>query len=72
MATRKGIRNSRNYVVHPRLYAFFIYVLCILKNRNFGQIVFYIALELNDYPTRCLNFGLRRIHPNGCKFVFFF
>ena len=40
MATRKGISISGNYAVHPRLYAFFIYVLYVLKNRKFGQIVF--------------------------------
>ena len=33
MATRKGINISGTYyVVHHKLYAFFIYVLCILKN----------------------------------------
>ena len=31
MATRKGIHISGNYVVHHKLYAFFTYVLCILK-----------------------------------------
>ena len=31
MATKKGIHVFGNYVVHHRLYAFFIYVLCILK-----------------------------------------
>ena len=32
MATRKGINVSVHYAVHHYLYAFFIYVLCILKN----------------------------------------
>ena len=32
MATRKGINISGNYVVHHKLYAFSIHVLCILKN----------------------------------------
>ena len=32
MAIRKGIHISGNYVVHLKLYAFFIDVLCILKN----------------------------------------
>ena len=32
MATRKGINISGTYVVHLKLYAFFIYVLCFLKN----------------------------------------
>ena len=29
-------------------------------------------LKLNDHPTRRFNFGLRRVHPNGGKFFFFF
>ena len=32
MITRKGIHISENYVVYHKLYAFFVYVLCILKN----------------------------------------
>ena len=32
MATRNGINISGTYVVHHKLHAFFIYVLCILKN----------------------------------------
>ena len=32
MATRKGINISGTYVVHHELYAFFIYILCILKS----------------------------------------
>ena len=32
MATRKSINISGNYVVHHKLYAFFIHVLCMLKN----------------------------------------
>ena len=31
MATRKSINISGNYVLHHKLYAFFIYVLCVLK-----------------------------------------
>ena len=31
MTTRKSINISGNYIVHHKLYAFFIYVLCILK-----------------------------------------
>ena len=38
MATRKGIHISGNYVVHHKLYAFFIYyALCILNNCKVGQ-----------------------------------
>ena len=32
MTTRKDINISGNYFVHHRLYALFIFVLCILKN----------------------------------------
>ena len=32
MATRRGINISGNYVVHHKLYAFSICVLCIIKN----------------------------------------
>ena len=32
MATRKDINISGNYVVHHKLYAFFIYILCIIKS----------------------------------------
>ena len=31
MATRKSINISGTYVVHNKLYAFFIYVVCIFK-----------------------------------------
>ena len=31
MATKKGIHISGNYVIHHKLNAFFIYVLCIKK-----------------------------------------
>ena len=31
MATRKSINISGNYVVHHKIYSFFMYVLCILK-----------------------------------------
>ena len=37
MATRKGIDISANYVVYHKLYAFFVYVRCILKNGKIGQ-----------------------------------
>ena len=30
---------------------------------------FILFQKLNDHSTRCLNFGLRRIHPNDCKAV---
>ena len=37
MTTRKVINISGSYVVHHELYAFFIYVLCVLKNGKVGQ-----------------------------------
>ena len=32
MANIKGIHISGTYVVHHKLYVFFIYVLCVVKN----------------------------------------
>ena len=37
-----------------------------LKGRT--ESYFILFLKLNDHPTRCFNFGLRRIHPNDYKF----
>ena len=37
-----------------------------LKGRT--ELYVILFLKLNDHPTRCFNFGLRRVHPNGCKF----
>ena len=45
MATKKDINISWTYVVHHKLYAFFIYVLCILKIERSGRIVFYIVFK---------------------------
>ena len=69
MATRKGINISGNYAAPHVLQALFIYVLCIFFKSKLGQKSFFtFFLKLNDYPTRCFNFGLSRIHPNGCAF----
>ena len=32
METRKGTNISGNYVIYHKLYAFFIYVVCIFEN----------------------------------------
>ena len=61
MATRKGINISGTYAVHHKLYAFFIWVLCVIKIERQGRIVFYIVLK-----------NQRRLHPNGCKFELYF
>ena len=63
MATRKGIHIFGNYVVQHKLYVFFTY---ILYSRT--EAYFIMFLRLNDHPARCFSFGLRRIHPYGCKF----
>ena len=70
METRKGIHISGNYIVHHKLYAFFIAVLSILKKCRAGQnrITYIYIFQLNDRPKRCFNFGLCRIRSNGCKF----
>ena len=70
MAIRKGIINiSGNYAAPHILHALFIYVLCILKKmKGRKKSYFTLFLNLNDHPTRCLNFGLSRTHPNGCMF----
>ena len=64
MATRKGKNISGNYaacLVHMcTLY------LKKLKGRTESHFTFF--LKLNDHPTWCFNFGLSRIHPNGCMF----
>ena len=69
MATRKGINISGNYAAPHILNALFIYVFRIffkLKDRTKSYFTFF--LKLNDHPTRCFNFVLSRIHPNGCMF----
>ena len=68
MATRKGINISGNYAAPHILHALFIYVLCIYLKKMKDQTKSYFTffLKLNDHPTRCFNFGLSRIHPNGC------
>ena len=46
MVTRKSINIiSGNYVVHQKLYAFFIDVLCFLKKETSDRIVFHIVFK---------------------------
>ena len=69
MATRKGINVSGNYAA-PQLNALFIYLLCFKKIERSDKSYFTFFLKLNDHRTRCFNFGLSRIHPNGCMVEF--
>ena len=70
MATGKGIHIFENYVVHHKFYTFIIYVCTLYSKKLKGRTEWYfiLFLKLNDYPTRCFDFGLRRIHPNGSMF----
>ena len=66
MTTRKGLNISENYAAPHILHALFIYI-CKLKGRI--KSYFTLFLKLNDHhPTRCFNFGLGRLHPNGFMF----
>ena len=68
MATRKGIHIFGTYVVHHKLYAFFIYICKYSKKSNGRTGPYFILLKLNDHPTRYFSFSLHKIHPDGCKF----
>ena len=73
MATRKSINISGTYVVHHKLYQvclFHIRTKYSKKMKGRTESYFILFLKLNDHLTRCFNFGLRRIHPNGCRFEF--
>ena len=71
MATRKGIHISGHYVVSIK--AAFSYMYSEFKNlKGRTEMYFIMFIKFNDFPTRCLNFGLRRIHPNGSKFESFY
>ena len=59
MANRKSIHISGKYFVHHKLYAFFIYVLCVLKNERLDKIVFYVVFKTQrSSDTRCFDFGI--------------
>ena len=69
MASRKGINISGHYIVSINSMPF--HVLCTLdSNKSKGRTKSYYILffKLNGHPTGCFNFGLSRIHSNGCKF----
>ena len=69
MATRKRINISGNYAVPHILNALFTYVLYIVKKiERSDKIVFYILFKNQRPSDTCFNFGLSRIHPNGCMF----
>ena len=70
MATRNDIHISGTYVVHHKFYAFSICTLYLekLKGRTESYFIPVLFLKLNDHPPWSSNFGLRRLHPNGCKF----
>ena len=70
MATRKGINISGHYVVSINAICIFIYIctLYLKKLKGRTESCFILSLKLNDHPTRCFSFGLRRTHPNGSKF----
>ena len=71
MVTRKGINISVAYVVHHKWEERLFYICTLYSKKLKGRTesYFILFLKLNDHPIRCSNFGLRRIHPNGCKFV---
>ena len=68
MASRKGIHISGHYVVSINAMPFHICTLIFSKMKGRTESYFILASKLNDHPTWCFNFGLRRIYPNGCKF----
>ena len=74
MATGKSINVSRNYAAPHILNALFIhiFILYLKKLKGWTKSYFTFFLKLNDHPTQCFNFGLSRIHPNGCMFEFNF
>ena len=68
MASRMGINISGHYVASINAMPFHACTLKSKKLKDRTESYFMLFLKLNDHQTRCLNLGLRRIHPNGCKF----
>ena len=69
MATRKDIKHFRE--LRRTLYITCLVHICtsyLKKMKGWTKSYFTLFLKLNDHPTRCFNFGLIRIHPNGCMF----
>ena len=67
MASRKGIIISGQYVVSINAIPFHTYTSNFKKLKGRTESYFVLFLTLNDHQTRCFNFELRRIYPNGCK-----
>ena len=67
MATRKGIHISGHYVVSINAMPFRLCTLNSKKLKGRTEPWLILFLKLNDHPIRCFNFGLGRIHLNGCK-----
>ena len=72
MVSRKGQNFSGYYVASMNAMPFHIYTLNSEKLKGRTESYFILFLKLNDHPTRCFNFGLFRIHPNGCTFELIF
>ena len=72
MATRKGINVSGNYAALDIYIKYLVHIITLYLEKLEGRTKSYFTffLKLNDHPARCFNFGLSRIHPNGCMFEF--
>ena len=70
MTSRKGINFSGHYVVSTNAtgMSFHVCTSSFKKTKGRTESCFTLLLKLNDHPTRCFDFGLRRIRPNDCKF----
>ena len=68
MASRKGINISGLCVVSINALTFYSCTLKSKKLKGRTKSNFLLFMKLNDHQTRCFILGLRRIHPNGCKF----
>ena len=69
MANRMGIHISGHYVVSTKnAMTFHICTLISEKLKGRTKSCFILFLKHNDHQTGYFNFGLRQIHPNGCKF----
>ena len=72
MAIRKGINIFGHYIVSRNATRYMpFHIVCTLSSKKLKgrtKSYFTLFLKLNDHPTRCFNFRLRRIQPNSCKF----
>ena len=69
MASKKSINIFGHYVVSINATSFHICTLNSKQMKGRTGSCFILFLKFNDHPTRCFNFGLCRIHPNGYKFA---